>query len=249
MADSHMRPQLDHLAGAFNWQPFTSAELPPTLAHELNGILKPLYVATLELHRTVYRYELLAALGRDWGFIRKVDGTTAAPALNTIKGCIFTTIITSLCGFFDDSPDAVNLRAILNRVVRPKYLDRFQEFHHQANAGFDTIGQRERLVRLQRRLRRGETGKALARLHDLRNQVVAHLVTEPAFDDGWPVIADMTIVLAAVANIVISLVRFAIAGRGVRPLLGRLDAQKQARAMSQAIRPSAIGRRGSVRLI
>jgi hypothetical protein len=192
---------------------------------------------------------VLAALGRDWNFVRKVDGTTAAPALNTIKGCVFTTIIVSLCGFFDDSRDAVNLRAILNRVVRPECLDRFREFHRRTNPGFDTDRQRERLLRLQRRLNRGETARALARLQDLRNQVVAHLGTEPAFNAGWPIIADMTVVLAAVANVVISLVRFAIAGRRVTPLLGRLDAQGQARVLTQAIRPSAIGRRGSIRLL
>jgi hypothetical protein len=56
----------------------------------------------------------------------------------------------------------------------------------------------------------------------------------------------MTIVLAAVANIAISPVRFAIAGRRIIPLPGRLEAQGQARALCQAIKPSVIGRTGSV---
>ena len=237
-----MRPQFDHLAGAINWQPFTPTELPPNLIDELDCILSPLYAATLELHRTVYRHELLASLGRDWAFINKIDGTTTAPALNTVKGYVYTTLVVSLCAFFDDAPDAVNLRAILNRIMRPEYLDNFREFHRQTNPEFDTDRQYERLLRLQRRLRGGDTGKALARLKRLRNQVVAHLDTHPKFDDGWPVNVDMTIVLAGVANIVISLVRFAIAGRRIKPLLGRQDARSQARALSQAIRPSVIGR-------
>jgi hypothetical protein len=228
---------LDHVTVAINWPPFTAAELPLNLVGELECVLTPLYLATLELHRTIYRYELLAALGRDWTFVNKINRTALAPALNTIKGCVFTAIVVSLCAFFDDETDAVNLRAILNRVVRPEYLDRFRRFHRQRNAAVDTDKQHERLLRLQRRLRRGGTGKALARLNALRNQVVAHLDTQPEFGGGWPVVGEIRIVLVAVANIVISLTRFTIPDRPIRPSLGRRDAQRQARALCQAIQP------------
>ena len=73
---------------ASTWSPYTPAELPPSLGAELECILEPLYVATLELHRTLYRYELLAALGRNWDFVQRINGTTAAPPLNTVKGCV-----------------------------------------------------------------------------------------------------------------------------------------------------------------
>lgn len=49
--------------------------------------------------------------------------------------------------------------------------------------------------------------------------------------------ADMTSVLAAVANIVISIVRLTIAGREIIPAQGRRNAQLQARALCLAIRP------------
>jgi hypothetical protein len=222
---------------AMNWPPFTAAELPPTLVNELQDILEPLYLATLELHRTVYRYELLAALGRDWEFVNKVNRTTAAPALNTIKGCINTAILISLCAFFDEAPGAVNLKVILNRVLRPDYTESLREFHRLTTPTFDVDRQRERLIRMQRRLNRGNTGRAIVRLSELRNQIVAHLDTQPRFEEGWPVIGDMTMVLAAVADVVISLVHFTIAGRRIKPSLGRQEAQLQARALCQAIQP------------
>jgi hypothetical protein len=228
---------LDQLTVAIDWPPFTVAELPPKLAGELECILTPLYLATLELHRTIYRYELSVALGRDWSFVNKIDRTAIAPALNTIKGCIFTAIVVSLCAFFDEKADAVNLKAILNRVVRPEYLLRFSEFHMQWNPTFSADKQHARLLRLQRRLRRGDSGRALVRLNDLRNQVVAHLDSQPQLGHGWPVIRDITVVLAAVANILISLMRLATPGRVIRPALCRRDAQHQARALCQAIRP------------
>jgi hypothetical protein len=143
-----MRPQLEHTAGITNWPPFTAAELPPGLAGELEGILMPLYVATLALRRTVYRYELVAALGGNQTFVSKINGTTAAPALNTVKGCVYTAIVVSLCAFFDEEPGAVNLRAILNRVVRPDYIDSFRDFHNTTNPTFDTDRQHEHLLRL-----------------------------------------------------------------------------------------------------
>ena len=99
---------------ASNWPPYTPAELPPSLAGELEFILEPLYVVTLTLHRTLYRYELRAALGHDWDFVQRINGTTAAPPLNTVKGCVNTAIVMSLCAFFDKEAAAVNLKSILN---------------------------------------------------------------------------------------------------------------------------------------
>ena len=90
----------------------------------------PLYVETLALRRTVYRYGLVAALGGNQTFVSKINGTTAALA------------------FFDEEPGAVNLRAILNRVVRPDYIDSFRDFHNTTNPTFDTDRQREHLLRL-----------------------------------------------------------------------------------------------------
>jgi hypothetical protein len=219
------------------WPPFTTAELPPSLVRELESILEPLYVATLELHRTSYRYELLAGLGRDRNFVDRINRTTAAPPLNTVKGCVNTAIVVSLCAFFDEESSAVNLKKTLNEVLRPEYADRFREFHATIDASFDASHQLARLRRMQRRLRRGNIGKAIERLRDLRNQMVAHLDTRPEFAKGYPVMADMTSVLAAVANIVISIVRLTIAGRGIIPARGRQDAQLQARALCLAIRP------------
>jgi hypothetical protein len=59
-----MRAQFNLSPTPSNWPPFEMAELPPQLVGELESILKPLYLATLELHRTAYRYEIMAALGR-----------------------------------------------------------------------------------------------------------------------------------------------------------------------------------------
>jgi hypothetical protein len=225
---------------ASNWSPsYTPAELPPALADDLGGILEPLHLATLELYRTLYRYELLVALGqRD--FFNKINGTTAAPPFNTVVGCINTAIVVSLCAFFDETPGAVNLRAILNRILRPDYADRFREFHSAMNPGFDVDRHRRRLVQMQRRLRRhGKTGEAIQRLSDLRNQTVAHLDTQPRFDQGYPMIADMSTVLASVAKILISVVRLTVAGRRIELSLARRDARLQALALCLAIQPVA----------
>lgn len=173
------------MVAASNWPPFTSVELPPSLVGELGCILEPLYVATLELHRTVYRYELLAALGRNWDFVQRINGTTAAPALNTVKGCVSTSIVLSLCALFDEEAGAVSLKKILNEVLRPEYADRFREFHATLDASFNVSHHLARLGRMQRRLRRGTIGKAIERLRDLRNQMVAHLDTKPEFGKGY----------------------------------------------------------------
>jgi hypothetical protein len=222
---------------ASNWPPYTPAEVPPMLADDLKSILEPLYVATLELHRTVYRYELLAALGRNWDFVQRINGTTAAPPLNTIKGCINTAIVVSLCAFFDEAVSGVNLKTVLNCVLRPEYAMGFRQFHASTNPGFDVDRQLARLRRMQRRLRRGNTGRAIERLSGLRNQMVAHLDVRPEFAKGYPVMADMGTVLAGVANIVVSLVRLVIPGRPVVPALGRRDARRQALALALAIHP------------
>lgn len=223
-----------------NWPPFEAAELPSELKDDLAGILRPFYLATLELGRTVCRYEVLAAIGRDWAFVSKVNGTTVAPGMTTIKGCINTAVVVSLHALFD--PKAVNLQAILNRVLRPQYADRFCSFHRSLKPGFDTDRERQRLLRLQRRLRNGDAGKALTRLANLRNQIVAHLDLQPEFSDGWPTGRDMAIVLAAATNIVVSLIHFIFPRRVVVPQDVRRNARLQAHALTRAIRPSNFGR-------
>jgi hypothetical protein len=235
---------------ATNWPPYTPAELPPAVAGDLESILEPLYVATLELHRTLYRYELLRALGRDSEFVERINGTSAAPSLNTVKGCINTAIVASLCCFFDEDASAVNLRTILNRVLRPEYAERFCEFHASVDPSFDVRWQIGRLQRMQRRLKPGgSAGKAIERLSHLRNQMVAHLDRRPAFDRGYPVMADMSVVLAAVANVMVSTVRLTIPGRRIMPAWGRRDAQLQARALCLAIHPVESASAGFLHLV
>ena len=148
----------------------------------------------------------------------------------------------SLHALFDDDSGAVSLQAILNRVLRPQHTDRFRAFHRSADAGFDTDRERQRLLRLQRRLSRGDAAKSVARLGHLRNQIVAHLDIQPEFRDGVPTGRDMVIVLGAAANIVVSLVRFVFPKRKVVPQFVRRNAQLQARGFTQAVRPSNIGR-------
>ena len=223
-----------------NWAPFAAAELPPELRRDLADILTPFYLATLELERTICRYELLIAIGRDRDFVRKIHGTAVAPGMNTIKGCFTTAIVVSLCALFD--PDAVSLQAILNRVLKPEYAEAFRAANEEDGRGFDVDRQRERLLTLQRRLKRGGAGKALARIMKLRNQIVAHLDTEPEFSDGYPNGRDMVIVLAAAANIVVSLTRFIFPEREIAVPMVRRNARLQAHGFVRAVRPSNLGR-------
>jgi AbiU2 len=225
-------------AAANNWSPFQAEELPPSLVADLSEILKPLYLASLELHRTVYRYELFAALGRSRDFVNKINRSTSAPALNTVKGCVTTTLVMSLCAFFDEDGDAVNVRRILNRVLKPEYDEAFREFHSHQPFGRDAVALKQRLIRMQRRLNRGRTAAALARLRDLRNQIVAHLAIDPNLPLGHPALLDITLLLAAVTNLVVSLVRYVIATRDIAPSIGRDDAQEQARSLCNAIQPT-----------
>jgi hypothetical protein len=229
-----------HLATPTNWAPFAAAELPPELRNDLRDILAPFYLATLELTRTVCRYELLVAIGRDRNFVKKIHGTTVAPAMNTIKGSLNTSIVMSLCAIFD--PDAVSLQAIMNRILRPEYVDAFRAAHKGSVRGLDTDQQRDRLFRLQRRLKRGMAGKSLARVADLRNQIVAHLDTEAEFGDGYPNGRDMAILLAAAANILVSLARFVFLDREIVVPIVRRNSRLQAQGFVQAIRPSNFGR-------
>ena len=79
-----MRPPYQ-LPTPVNRPPFEPTELPPALKDDLEGILRPLYLATLEVERTVCRYEMLAAIGPNWTFVNKINGTTVAPGMTTMR--------------------------------------------------------------------------------------------------------------------------------------------------------------------
>jgi hypothetical protein len=94
----------------FVWSlaPYTRADLPPALADVLESILEPLHVATLALHRMIYCHELQRAIGRNRDFVPRINGTTAAPPLTTIRGCLAESVVGGLCRFFDEDARETN---------------------------------------------------------------------------------------------------------------------------------------------
>src|SRR5262249_53556285 len=107
-----------------------------------------------------------------------------------------------LASLFDQSPRAIDLRRIVNVLLRPEHNEIFEQFHASFPVPYNTAAGRARLIQYRKKLNEGKLGVALKRILDLRNQGVAHLDQSPIYPSGRPLIRDADYVLAAACAIV-----------------------------------------------
>ena len=184
----------------------------------------------------VYEHELYRAFGRDQSFIDKVNGTDVAPAIGLLRTCISDSLILALASLFKSDERAVNLRHILNRLCDPRYTDFFVTEHQRLHPPVNTQHQRGRLVRMRRRLNREPLRGRLQRLDDFCNQGVAHVDRSPKADFEWPFVRDVSVALAAAANITVTALHY-MTRRRVDVRATRRHAIMLRQAFTQAVRP------------
>jgi hypothetical protein len=134
--------------------------------------------------------------------VAKINNTRTAYAMTTISGALISTLVVSLSALFDDDPDAVSLKRVLNTLVHPESLGPLQEHHRAGIVDVETI--LARLKRIRSRLNRDPLKGAIIRLRDLRNQEAAHIDIELSLANGRPVFGHLDLVYAVAANIIFS---------------------------------------------
>jgi hypothetical protein len=218
------------------WPPFGLNEYPNGMPPELVALLPSLHAACIMVLSATYEHELYLAFGRDQDFISKVNGAAVAPAIGLLRACISDSLVLALASLFKSDPRSVNLRHIMNPLCDPRHTNFFAAAHRRRNSPMDTERQRERLVRMQRRLNREPLRAWIQRLDDLRDQVVAHVVRSPDADFEWPFIRDVSMALAAAANITVTVLHY-MTWRRLNVLTSRQHAFILRQAFTQAIRP------------
>jgi hypothetical protein len=218
------------------WPPISAGEYPEEMPPKLVALLPSLHTACVMVTSAVYEHELYRALGRDQSFIDKVNGTAVAPAIDLLRTCISRSLILTLASLFKSDPKAVNLRHILNGLCDPRYTGFFVTQHQQLHPPLNTEHQRARLVRMQRRLNRESLRGCIQRLDDLRDQGVAHVDRWPKADFEWPFFRDVSVALAAAANITVTALHYMTTRRfDVRAATQHGVMLRQ--AFTQAVRP------------
>lgn len=149
------------------WPPFGPDTYPEGMPAELVALLPSLHAACVVITSAAYEHEMFRAFGRDEAFLRKVNGTDVAPAIGVLRTCISDSLVLSLAMLFKSDPKAVNLRQLLNTVCCPEYTSFFVAAHRRCHPPLDTEHQRERLIRMQRRINRDPLRACLQRLDDL----------------------------------------------------------------------------------
>jgi hypothetical protein len=218
------------------WPPFSATEYPEGMPPELAELLPSLHAACVMVLSAVYEHELYRAFGRDQSFIDKVNGTDVAPAIGLLRTCISDSLILTLASLFKSDSRAVNLRPILNRLCDPRYTDFFVTEHQRRRPLLNTEHQRARLVRMQRRLNREPLRGCIQRLDDLRDQGVAHVDRSPKADFEWPFLRDVSVALAAAANITVTALHY-MTWRRFDVRASRQHAIRLRQAFTQAVRP------------
>jgi hypothetical protein len=218
------------------WPPFVPAEYPNGMPPELVALLPSLHAACVIVLSATYEHELYLAFGRDREFIGKVDGTPVAPAIGLLRACISKSLILALASLFKSDPKSVNLRHIIKALCDPRHTDFLAAAHQTITPHVNTARERARLVHMQRRLNRGPLKACIQRLDDLRDQGLAHIERVPKADFEWPFIRDVSVALAAAANMAVTSLHF-MTWRRFDVQASRQHAFALRHAFTQAIRP------------
>jgi hypothetical protein len=190
------------------WPPFQPDEYPEQMPPELVALLPSLHAACVIILSATYENELFRAMGRDQDFLLKVNGTDVAPAVGLLRTCISRSLILALASLFKSAPELANLRHILKKLCDPRYTDFFAAQHQRLLPPLNTEHQRARLVRMHRRINRDPLRACIQRIDDLRDQGVAHVVLSPDADFEWPFLQDLSVALAAAANVTVTVLHY-----------------------------------------
>lgn len=207
----------------------------PDMPDALRAGLEVLRRATGHFLIVVHRYEMYQALARDGEFVARINLSTAAAGLNTIRGALAATLVISLAALFDQDSDATALTRALNSIITSANTVPFATLHPAFTPPIDTDRALNGLRRLRSRLSREPLNKAISRLRDLRNQDVAHLDVDPDFRKGPARTGDIDLVYAASANIIVKANRFC--GVTVRTSDVCAEARSQALALCRSTQP------------
>jgi hypothetical protein len=221
-----------------NWPPLEPHEVPPNLPSELQALLFPLQQVAAATLVLISEHEMMAALGQEEAFIRKVTATNAAAGLNTINACILDSLIIGLCALFDGRSDHIVFRPILNRLSDPQHVPLFQAWHDTKDR-LDAARACARLGRMRKRLNKNPLKASLKRLDDLRDQGIAHISHSPNFSRGWPLVRDITYLVALASNISVTALNL-MTVRRIQTKACLADARAIASGVSSSIRPSVI---------
>jgi hypothetical protein len=206
------------------------------MSDDLRTGLAMLHRATNHFIVLAHRYEMYRAIARNRDFVMRINGTTSAAGLNTLRGALAATLVISLAALFDSEKGATSLYKVLNPVFIPSNAEALATIHHLILVPFDPDQVLDQLRRLRSRLSRPPIKGAVERLRDLRNQDVAHLDLTPEFPNGPALTGEIDLVYAISANIIVKCNLFY--GLRIRAADIRAEARAQAHVLSQAIRPS-----------
>jgi AbiU2 len=187
-----------------------------------------------------HRYEMYRAIARDADFVARINMTSCASGLNTVRGALVATLVISLAALFDQSRDATSLHKVLNPFLSPANAAAFAAIHHTFFVPIDSDRMLSLLRRLRFRLSRNPLKGAIERLRDLRHQDVAHLDLNPAFPKGPALTSDIDLVYAVSANVIVKCNRFC--GLDIRASEIRANARSQAHTLCQSVLPSPMSR-------
>jgi len=135
-----------------NWPPFSPAEYARDMPDALLELLPSLHGSCIIVQSAVYDHALLAYMRNSSEFNLKIRMSYLAAVINRVEMSLTKSLVLSLASLFDSAPATVNIRRVLNVAVRDQWLPILEPRH--SLRGEDVLRKRDRLIRMQRRIKR-----------------------------------------------------------------------------------------------
>lgn len=178
----------------------TKLKVPADATDDLLNAIRTLHAATRRAITCVQSLELYRALTR----LQEQHGDELGEALTgSIEALTVVTLrdlTVAITGLHDDDAKAINVRKVIGEVCKPAHRPALERFHAVRDPAYDLGAALAALTLKARRLKKPSVRKALVRVKDVRDKMVAHYDMNPDFANGHATIRDIGLALAATGS-------------------------------------------------
>jgi hypothetical protein len=193
-----------------------------TLAKETLRVAK-------EVRVILGQFYLYIAIARDRSLREAITRAKADQGLAITEGALLRMLVIGTAAIFDKDEKTSGLQKLVRNSLKSAAVDDLIAFHAHYDFKDQAMQVKEKLVRIQRRLRSSAFSRAIKNLTTVRNTVVAHFDAnpDPVSPEGRALLKDVDRAMAIASSLVIA-TNFWVLGRivdvaGARALM-RADA-------------------------
>lgn len=171
------------------------ADLPPGASQSLRRQLYALDKITRQIRIIANDYYLFIDLARNERFANAIDQTPVAYGARVVVGSLIRNMVIGLAGLFDDNKQSIHINRVINEFMKEENASVIDNNNKKYFSEKRIIESNKRLIVIHSKINREPYKSAIDRIKTLRRKEVAHIDLNPIYNNGKPIVQDMSLIL------------------------------------------------------